>query len=63
MKVKIDKTLCTGCSLCASDLPEVFEMGDDGLAKVIQENPGQELVDKTKETVDVCPATAIIVEE
>ncbi|MCK5219273.1 ferredoxin [bacterium] len=63
MQVSIDETLCTGCSVCVSELPEVFEMGDDGLAKVIVTSPESELADKAKEVVPICPASAIKVEE
>ena len=28
---------CIGCGLCVSICPEVFEIGDDGLAQPIQE--------------------------
>ena len=63
MKVSIDETLCTGCSVCVTELPEVFEMGDDGLAKVIMASPESELADKAKEVAPMCPASAITVEE
>ncbi len=63
MKVSIDDSLCTGCSICTTDLPEVFEMGDDGLAKVILAAPEGDMADRAKEEVSMCPATAIIVEE
>ncbi|MFH1790858.1 MAG: ferredoxin [Candidatus Omnitrophota bacterium] len=33
-KVTVDDSLCTGCGLCASVCPEVFEVGDDNLAHV-----------------------------
>lgn len=63
MKVKIDESLCTGCSLCTADLPEVFEMGDDGLAKVLVASLEGDLAEKVKETASTCPASAIIIEE
>jgi ferredoxin len=62
MIVKIDETLCTGCSLCATDLPEVFEMGDDGLAQVKEASPKGEMAEKARETAAMCPASAILVE-
>jgi ferredoxin len=62
MKVSIDESLCTGCSLCYTDVPEVFEMGSDGLAKVIQENPQGELAGKAKDAAANCPSEAIHVE-
>ncbi len=63
MKISIDETLCTGCSICVTELPEVFEMGDDGLAKVIVESPDGDLVEKAKEVGPICPAGAINIED
>lgn len=34
MKVWIDQDLCTGDGLCTEIAPDIFEMGDDGLAYV-----------------------------
>lgn len=62
MNVRIDETMCTGCSLCTTELPEVFEMGDDGLAKVKVKSPAGNLAGRAKETSEICPASAIIVE-
>lgn len=63
MKVTIDDGLCTGCSLCVTDLPEVFEMADNGLAKVLVESPEGEQASQAKDTADACPAAAILIEE
>ena len=57
MNVKVDKDICIGCGLCASMLPEVFEMGKDGKAKV--KNPSGALIEKIKEVADMCPVKAI----
>jgi ferredoxin len=29
MKVSVDKELCTGCELCVTSCPDVFEMDGD----------------------------------
>jgi ferredoxin len=62
MKVSIDKELCTGCELCVSTCPDVFEMDGD-IARVINEivSPGAE--ESVQQATDDCPTTAIKIEE
>jgi ferredoxin len=59
MKATVDKSLCTGCELCVTTCPDVFEMGDDGLAQVkVDEIPaGSE--DCAKEAASSCPVECI----
>ena len=45
---------CIGCGLCAGTCPEVFHMGDDGLAH------GQ--LEAAQEARDGCPVSAISIE-
>jgi ferredoxin len=63
MLVKIDETLCTGCSLCTTDVPEVFELADNGLAKVTNPSPTGDLASRAKDAAASCPAVAILIEE
>ena len=52
---------CIGCGLCAGTCPEVFSIGDDGLAH------GNEIPDTllsaAQEARDGCPTSAISIEE
>lgn len=60
MKVEIDADLCTSCELCTSQVPEVFEMGDD-VAEVISPDVPAEFEDAVAEAARDCPVEAIIV--
>jgi len=42
-------------------VPEVFEVGEDGLAHVLDPNPPGELAAKVQQAVDGCPTSAISV--
>lgn len=57
-KVVVDESLCTGCGLCASNCPEVFQMGDDNLAHVIA---GDCKTCDLKEVAEQCPVNAIAI--
>ncbi len=63
MKVRVDHNLCIGDGLCEAVCPEVFEMREDNLAWVINEEPDVPLHDTVREAEEGCPVTAIIVEE
>jgi ferredoxin len=57
-KITIDDSLCTGCGVCASNCPEVFEVGDDSLAHVISAACAS---CEIKEIARQCPVDAISV--
>lgn len=57
-KVTVDDSLCTGCGLCASNCPDVFEIGDDSIAHVIS---GTCSSCDLNEIAEQCPVSAITV--
>jgi ferredoxin len=63
MRPEIDESLCIGDGICADICPEVFEMGDDQLAHVINENPPEDLHKKVREAAEACPTGAISIHE
>ena len=63
MRPEIDESLCIGDAICADICPEVFEMRDNDLAHVIDENPSPDLHEKVKEAADACPTSAILIHE
>lgn len=57
-KITVDESLCTGCGLCASNCPDVFEVGDDNIAHVVSNDCA---ACDLKEISDQCPVNAISV--
>lgn len=58
-KVKVDKNKCLGCGTCVAICPEVFELGEDGKARVKLETGEQRLEASIKEAIESCPVKAI----
>ncbi len=61
MKAEVNQDTCIGCGLCPSIEPEVFKIGDDGKAHVIQDPLKSEYEDTAKEAEENCPVSAISV--
>lgn len=62
MKAKIADG-CIGDGICADTCPEVFEIGDDGLAHVISEEVPAGAEDRAREAADACPVVVIEITE
>ncbi len=62
MKAKVDEGTCTGCTLCCDIAPDLFEMGDDGLAHAKVEEVPAASEATAKEAADGCPVAAIAVD-
>lgn len=61
MKADVDKDTCIGCGMCPSICPEVFEMDDDGKAKVIVDEVPSGKEDEAQDAESSCPVNAISV--
>lgn len=59
MKAVIDKEGCIGCGFCAAACPEVFIMGEDGKAEVINEDIPDNALNRAKEAEEGCPVSVI----
>ncbi len=63
MRVVVDFDLCESNALCMGLAPEVFEVRDDDLLYVLDENPPEELRAKILAAVRTCPKNAISIED
>lgn len=61
MTITVDKEKCIGCGSCAAIAPNVFKMGDDGKAEVIEGDHSGEAA-LANQAKDACPVQAIVVE-
>lgn len=60
MKVAVDLTLCQGHGQCQDAAPQIFELDDEGFARVLQpEVRKEDQVTQAREAADRCPVQAI----
>lgn len=62
MGVRVDTTRCTGIGMCELAAPTTFEVGDDGQAHVVQDDPeGSDRV-AARQAVSDCPTGALSID-
>lgn len=59
MKVVVNRDNCIGCGACEALCPEVFQIDDEGLSTVINNEINEELNEKVTEAMESCPTSAI----
>lgn len=58
-KIEVNKDKCLGCGMCVGINSDVFEFGDDGLAKANSDKITEENKEEVKEAINSCPVGAI----
>lgn len=59
MKIIVNRDNCIGCGACAGTCPEVFEMDEEGLSKVICEDYTNVNKADLNDAIEGCPTSAI----
>jgi len=54
LRVIVDRQLCQGHAVCASEAPEVFHVGEDSVAEVLLD-PEHSAVRSTRDQIRFCP--------
>jgi ferredoxin len=62
VQVKLDIDKCIGSGSCEMLAPEVFEVGQDGLVKLLDASPGSAMESKCRAAEESCPTQAIQIE-
>lgn len=63
MIVIVDADACTGCGLCPSLCPEVFQLNDEGIAEVIASPVPADVEDSCRQAAESCPVDAITMQQ
>lgn len=62
MKVTVSDA-CIACGICVDACPEVFGLGDDGLAHPLAPEVDPDLEVAVREACEACPVDAIEIED
>jgi ferredoxin len=63
MRIRVDALRCAGHGVCQLAAPEVFEVGDDAVVRLLTEQPTAELRGDIEEAVADCPTQALRLED
>ncbi|MGX9792986.1 ferredoxin [Mycobacterium sp. MMS18-G62] len=63
MRVEVDRDLCESNAVCVGIAPDIFDLGDDDLARVLVDEVPQGRVDEVREAVGLCPKIALKLHE
>jgi ferredoxin len=63
VRAQINETTCQGCGLCEATAPEVFSVGDDGIAHVLVDVVPAGLEEDVRDAAYNCPTESISVSE
>jgi ferredoxin len=62
MRIKVDEGVCVGAGQCEAHLPDVFEVGDDGIVMVNAVAVATHSPAELQWAVGVCPSRALRLE-
>ena len=62
MLLRVDPVRCQGNGACAAAAPEVFAVGDDRVAVLLQEEPPEDQRAQVRRAAARCPTQAVSVE-
>jgi len=63
MKVVADYENCMASGNCVAICPSVFAQGDDGIVKILDSEPADDLHEAVEQAVMSCPSSCLAIEE
>jgi ferredoxin len=61
MKISVDRNLCESTGMCTGLAPELFELDEDGVVRLLEAEPGEDLRRAVEQAVRNCPVAAITI--
>ncbi|HEX3705048.1 MAG TPA: ferredoxin [Mycobacteriales bacterium] len=59
MRIVVDRTKCSGLGICESLAPDHFEVNDDGIVMLLDENVNDDQRRLIEDAVAACPTFAL----
>ncbi len=59
MKIHVDRDVCEGLGMCEAMASDFFELDDDDVMRVVQENPAEADRAHVHAAVQACPVLAL----
>lgn len=63
MKIQVDTGRCQGTAMCLAVAPDLFDLDANGIAEVLVDELGPDLIAQAEEAVLACPAAALTIVE
>jgi ferredoxin len=62
VRIIVDFDRCESNGMCQLEAPELFNVGDDDLLQILDENPSDEHRQRVESAASACPKQAITIE-
>jgi ferredoxin len=63
MRVEGNRDVCVGAGMCVLTAPDVFDQDDEGIVKVLHEQPDAAEEPAVRQAVTLCPSGAVRVKD
>lgn len=63
MRIAVNRMLCESNAVCVGIEPEIFDLGDDDVLRLLEEHPSEADRSSVEAAVRLCPKQASSIEE
>ena len=63
MRIVVDRTKCSSIGLCEAAVPDIFEIGPDGVLQILQDEIPADRREELEQACENCPTQALSIQE